>query len=197
MLSSLFHHPFPSLTPLHPILSSPSALLFSFFIVVFVAVFTIVTNLRTFASLLVINSAFLFLIISGGITFFGAETVQVVKPYAISAFVRLRGRQKIFHDIPGEKDKDNNEQDKDKWRRSSTASTTFTTGNDTALGNEVVMLGVLSGAKDSVEREKVCHKQICHWRAMLALLTEDMIDGNGAHSGHAAPKPPISVTPNI
>lgn len=171
---------------------------------VFVAVFTIVTNLRNFASLLVINSAFLFLIISGGITFFGAETVQVVKPYAIAAVTRLKGKQKIFHDIPGESDKNKDkEKDKDKeqdmfkGRKSSTASTTFTFGNDLSVGNEVVMLGVLSAAKDSVEREKVCHKQICHWRAMLALLTEDMIDGNGNHSGHPAPKAPVSVAPNI
>jgi hypothetical protein len=177
-------------------LSHPSALLFSFFIVVFVAVFTIVTNLRPFASLLVVNSAFLFLIISGGITFFGAETVQVVKPYAVGAIMRLRGGQKIFHGIPGEKDDNDKEQDRDKGRRSSTASTTFTSGNDISLGNEVVMLGVLSAAKDSVEREKVCHKQICHWRAMLALLTEDMIDGNGAHSG-SIPKAPVTVAPNI
>jgi hypothetical protein len=165
-------------------LSHPSALLFSFFIVVFVAVFTIVTNLRPFASLLVVNSAFLFLIISGGITFFGAETVQVVKPYAVGAIMRLRGGQKIFHGIPGEKDDNDKEQDRDKGRRSSTASTTFTSGNDISLG------------KDSVEREKVCHKQICHWRAMLALLTEDMIDGNGAHSG-SIPKAPVTVAPNI
>lgn len=174
--------------------------MFSFFIVVFVAVFTIVTNLRIFASLLVINSAFLFLIISGGITFFGAETVQVVKPYAIAAVTRLKGKQKIFHDIPGESDKaKDKEKDKDMFmgRKSSTASTTFTSGNDFSVGNEVVMLGVLSAAKDSIEREKVCHKQICHWRAMLALLTEDMIDGNGNHSGHAAPKAPVCVAPNI
>lgn len=161
---------------------------------VFVAVFTIVTNLRNYASLLVVNSAFLFLIISGGLTFFGAETVQVAKPYAIGAYLRLRGRQRIFHDIPEDKEK---EQERDKARRSSTASTTFTCGNDSALGNEIVMLGVLSGAKDTIEREKVCHKQICHWRAMLALLTEDMIDGTGAYSGHAAPKVLVTVAPII
>ena len=83
----------------------------------------------------------------------------------------------------------------DKLDRKTSLNAFLSVAEEHTSGNERVMLGILCQAKDAVEKEKVCHKQICHWRAMLALLTEDMIDGNGVYAGHTANKAPTPVEP--
>ena len=60
-------------------------------------------------------------------------------------------------------------------------------GMDSEASNEARMVEILSKESNSRERERACHKQISHWKAMLALLSEDMIDGTAAGSGKATP----------
>jgi hypothetical protein len=150
---------------------------------VFVAVILIVTHLSNDISVLLVNAAFLFLIIFGGLSSFGFDIVRVLSPYAQGVLLKLKGRQKVFLEAP------------EKLDRKTSLNTYLTVAEEHTTGNERVMLEILCKAKDAVEKEKVCHKQICHWRAMLALLTEDMIDGNGVYAGHTANKAPIPVEP--
>ena len=160
-----------------------TALLFSFFVIVFVAVISIVTRLSNDLNVLLVNAAFLFLIILGGLSSFGFDIVRVLRPYAQGVLLKLKGRQKVFLEAP------------EKIDRKTSFNTFLSVPEEQASGNEIVMLEILCKAQDAVEKEKVCHKQICHWRAMLALLTEDMIDGNGVYAGHSANKATTPVEP--
>lgn len=161
--------------------------------VAFAAVFSIVTNLPNDVGLFVVNAAFLFLTISGGISFFGQEILQSIKPYAAAMYMKSRGRQRVFLEAPPGMEK---ETEIERQQIGSISNAYFNCKEDVS-GTEMVMMAVLAKAADAREREMICHKQICHWRAMLALLTEDMIDGNGAHSGCKIAQVPVKVCPMI
>ena len=178
----------------YPLIISFAALLCAFFVIAFAAVFSTVTNLSHDVSLFVVNAAFLFLIIAGGISFFGHEMVQSMKPYAAALYMKSKGRQRVFLEAPPGMEK---ETARDRQIIGSATSTAYFNCKEDVIGTEIAMMAILAKAADSREREMICHKQICHWRAMLALLTEDMIDGTGAHSGCKIENVPVKVAPMI
>ena len=66
------------------------------------------------------------------------------------------------------------------------------TSMESGTNAELAMLEILCKEKNSKDREKACHRQICHWRAMLSLLSEEMIDGYGAASAHVSAVLPVA-----
>jgi hypothetical protein len=161
-------------------------------VIAFAAVFSTVTNLAHDVSLFVINSAFLFLIIAGGMSFFGQEMLQSVKPYAAAIYMKSKGRQRVFLEAPQGMEK---EAEREREMIGSITSAAYFNCKEDVGGTEIAMMALLAKGADAQEREMICHKQICHWRAMLALLTEDMIDGTGAHSGCKIEKVAVKVAP--
>lgn len=169
-------------------------MLCAFFVIAFAAVFSTVTNLAHDISLFVVNAAFLFLIIAGGVSFFGQEILLSLKPYAAALYMKSKGRQRVFLEAPPGMEK---EMDRERQIIGSITSTAYFNCKDDVGRTEIAMMALLAKAADTQEREMICHKQICHWRAMLALLTEDMIDGTGPHSGCKIEKLPVKVAPMI
>lgn len=158
------------------------ALTITFFIILVAAIVPQSIKLSEDANVFIVSAAFLAAILLGGYAFIYRHILpELNRIYGI--IKRRRLSECRFDDDNG-------------TLRKSHSSVAFEQKPTSQTDNEEIMLAILSKEINMREKEKVCRRHILHWKAMLTLISEDMIDGTGTNSGNVgASVHPMAVVP--
>ena len=150
-------------------------------IVAAVALLTIKSSIG--GNTFILSAAFLVIILCGGFAFFGKSIPKQVLPKVKEMYNKLIGKKTLVH-----VEEISHIHHKAVYVHPLSRKTSI----DGETNSEVAMLEVLCKEKNRKDRERACHRQICHWRAMLSLLSEEMIDGYGMNSGQQSAVLPVA-----
>ena len=164
-----------------------TALIFAVVVIIAATTVLLTSNISNGGNIFIINGSYLLIILTGGFSFFGKSISQIVFPPVKNIYSKILGKKPPIH--MGEIVQ---LQHKSVYSHPSSRKTSMEGGANA----ELAMLEILCKEKNTKDREKACHRQICHWRAMLSLLSEEMIDGYGAASAHVSAVLPVAPLDN-